>query len=288
MSAYVITVAAVAASATGQFRYDCDVLPEEAGFTRDGTFDAERWIDDGWFYQDIRGYGEGWHNGQFDGYRQPLAKYAGTDRFAAEWVMQSNGSGAEVRWAAPAGISFSGSSEILYHFTIGRDRMQFYRDAWLPILQFSFDVQTPHRHRLELFGADWYAYLIDGKVVDAGRPEGPYPTEDSRLIWWAGYYLSEHQTWWDYMEWGPMDDPDFDCDDIRNLRVKCRNGRVKARVRSKLPEGAELHLTNSGDRRTLAVDDRGRARTKYKKQTGDHTVLLLDCPAISRDINCGE
>lgn len=269
-----------------QFRYDCEALPEMQGFTREGTLDAERWIKDGWFYQDIHGYGPGPHNGQFDGYRQLFTKYAGTERFAAEWVMESNGSGAEVRWAAPAGISFWGRREILYHFTIGRDRMQFYRDAWLPILHFELEPGMPHRHRLELLGSHWYAYMIDGKVVDAGRPEGAYPTEDSEVIWWAGYYLSEHRTWWDYMEWGPMEPPDFDCDDIRDLRAKCRGGRLKVKVRSKLAEGAELHLTNNLERRTIPVNARGNTTIKYADQTGAHTVLLLDCPAVSQEVTC--
>lgn len=82
--------------ATEQFRYDCDVFPEDAGFTRDGTLDAERWIEDGWLYQHVRGYGPGPHNGQNDAYRRSLSEFRGVDRFYADWVMETDGSGAEV------------------------------------------------------------------------------------------------------------------------------------------------------------------------------------------------
>lgn len=163
--------------------------------------------------------------------------------------------------------------------------MRFNRDN-VEVHYIDIEPGRPHRHRLEVFGGYWFTYLIDGETVVAGRPRGAYPTQDSELIWWARYYLTEHTTWWDFMEWGEMPGPKFDCDDVRGLHGKCHNGRLKARVRSHLPEGTELHLANNLDRRTLQTNARGRVKTAYRDQSGEHTLLLLDCPQVSQIVEC--
>ena len=48
----------------------------------------------------------------------------------------------------------------------------------------------------------------------------------------------------------------------------------------------ELTVSNDGDHRTLRIKLSGNGKVKYKKQSGDHTILLLDCPAISRVVEC--
>ncbi len=291
-SGLILSLSALALTmpAADVIRYTGETFPEELGFTRAGTLDAERRIEDGWLVQVIRRYGEGESNGQFDGYRYPLAEFAGADRFYAEWRLISDGRKSELVGAAPAGASFAGDLGISYHFTIARDRMCFIRHLRWPILYFDLDDGVSHVHRVELLGEHWYAYLIDGKVMDAGRPDGAYPTEDSRMIWWANTYLHESTARWDYLEFGEMLDPGIDCDAVKRLRAECRQGNrkgeVKGKLRTQLPPGTELRVTCNGDRRTAQIGDNGKAKFRYRRQSGDRTVLLLDCPAISQDVAC--
>ncbi len=292
MSPHAILMMALALAAPAQhiYRYTCEDFPENAGFVRGGTMDCERRIEEGWFSQTILRYGEGEHNGQDDYYVRTLADFAGAATFYCEWRMLTNGPKSNLLGSAPAGLSMGGRSGINYHFTIARDQMKFRRDSRLPIYFFSFTDGMPHEHRIELYGEHWYSYLIDGAVKDAGRPEGAYPGDDSEMIWWSRYYLDEHISRWDYLELGEMPDPGVDCDAVKRLRAKCRQGngkwKIKGKLRTQLPPGTELRVTCSGDRQTVQIGDNGKAKFRYRRQPGDRTVLLLDCPAISQDISC--
>lgn len=78
-----------------------------------------------------------------------------------------------------------------------------------------------------------------------------------------------------------------DCGAIDTFKVVCRNGVLKAKVRSSLPEGTLLTIDNNGDRLTMTLDADGRGKVKWKQQTGAHTVSLLGCPQFDREAQCG-
>ena len=64
----------------GVIWYEGDVFPEDFGFERVVHYDPERWIDNGWFFQEI-GVGGGTgepYSGDYDDYRWPLSSFAGS------------------------------------------------------------------------------------------------------------------------------------------------------------------------------------------------------------------
>lgn len=87
-------------------------------------------------------------------------------------------------------------------------------------------------------------------------------------------------------DWLPDECQGPNCNLIREYAVTCRTGRLVAKVKSALPTGTVLTFDNDGDRRTGVVDDRGKARAKWKNQYGNPTVYIVECPQFSRTANC--
>ncbi len=115
---------------------------------------------------------------------------------------------------APASIVAGGTTGILYHFTIGNNEVRLIRGSQFPIVYGDFDPGV-HVFRLELRGADSYTFLVDGDVVDTGVPEGPYPTDDSRVTFGAQAAIVDSVTQWDYIRFGLIPEDasgDFDSD----------------------------------------------------------------------------
>ncbi|RJP32059.1 MAG: hypothetical protein C4547_14415 [Phycisphaerales bacterium] len=78
----------------------------------------------------------------------------------------------------------------------------------------------------------------------------------------------------------------LDCDAISKFAVSCKRGKLKAKVKSSLPEGTELTIDNDGDVKTLVIDGRGGGVVKYKQQTGTHHVSIVECPRHEREVAC--
>ena len=78
-------------------QYDCNVLPEEAGFERNAVYDPEGWIQDGWFLQSIDvGQGTGGaYDGDYDAYHYDLTPFIGFP-FFIEWRMMTDAPNSEV------------------------------------------------------------------------------------------------------------------------------------------------------------------------------------------------
>ncbi len=78
------------------------------------------------------------------------------------------------------------------------------------------------------------------------------------------------------------------CEKVKKVKVKCRRGKLKASVVSDLPRNTVLHLTRDGvDTREVTVNRRGKAKTKWKKQSGPHEVCLDECPEVCGKADCG-
>jgi len=87
------------------------------------------------------------------------------------------------------------------------------------------------------------------------------------------------------------------CRVVRRMRVRCRaGGVVKARARTRLPEGSTVRFTaapgdgggddGGGDTKTARVDAAGQAVAKFKNQAGRVTVCLEGCPDACQTVDC--
>ena len=189
--------------------YDGSVYPESAGWERLGTQDAERWLEDGWFYQYPRlGEWEPGPLGEADFYQRSLAMLAGAETFFLEWRMETTAPGVLLdTWQTPVVLVAGGSSGTKYHFTVTADRVRVIRDNFLPIITVDVEPDVAHIFRLELVAQESYAWYIDGHLVDSGAPEGPYPTSSSVLVWGAQHVAYESTTRWDYISYGQIPEP---------------------------------------------------------------------------------
>ncbi len=88
-------------------------------------------------------------------------------------------------------------------------------------------------------------------------------------------------------EWAFILEGGVECDDIKKLKASCKNGKLTAKVKSKLAEGTRLTVDNDGDQRAMVIDRKGKGKVKYKNQSGGaHRVSILDCPEHTRDVEC--
>ncbi len=267
-------------------RYDCTSWPESEGWLhRETPCPGDRWLQGGWLYQHAEP--DAPHCQKSDSYRRSLEEFSGTGRFFAEWFMETDGPRTEIVEVAPAYFVASGQRGIHYHFTIARDQVRFMHRFEVPPLYVDIQPDTPHVYRLEVYGEYWFEWMIDGKVYSAGVPPKTYPTADSFIVWGNLSAQEPNTTRWDWIEYGIPEEPSVECDRIRKLKAFCRNSKIKAKVKSSLDEGTELTVTNAGDHRTMRIKPSGKGKVKYKKQAGEHTILLLDCPAVSEVVDCG-
>jgi len=202
--------------------YEGNSFPDEVGwYVGQNWCNTEEWVDAGRFYQDVE-FCEGYDppEGQQSSYRRSLADFIGADRFFVEWRVQTTGDRSELPFTAPAAFVVYNGGSVSYHFTIADNQLRFIRDNRLPVLYPEITPGFAHTYRLELYDDVLYALYIDGDVVDAGVPEGPYPSVEPEVIFRAKAQFVESTTIWDYIRWGdiPVDGSgDFDNDGDRDL-----------------------------------------------------------------------
>ncbi len=76
------------------------------------------------------------------------------------------------------------------------------------------------------------------------------------------------------------------CFRIRKLVVTCREGVLRAKVRSTSPPGTSLTIDNEGDQRTMTIGADGRGRVKWTRQFGSHRVSVVECPKFCEKTAC--
>ena len=198
--------------------YEGEVFPENAAapWERLGTFDADRWIENGWFHQycDL-GVWPGPRFGEDDWYRRSLADFAGEQAFFIEWVVETDAPSIILDFFGTPTVLSAFSNGAYYHFTFTDERVLVMRGTALPLVYANIEPGVPHTYYLELRGLRQYAWYIDGELIDAGVPRGPYPTSDSGVIWGARHDTYENHARWDYVRYGRIPEPgsgDYDSD----------------------------------------------------------------------------
>ena len=208
-AAYIAILMAGTAACGQVGTYEGDVFPESAGWDRVGTFDADRWIDGGWFgqYVDLGEWAPG-PRGEADYYQRSIAEFAGASTFFVEWRVETNVPSAlfDVSGVATALVA-GGRSTAFYHFTLTDESVRLIRSNFLPIIFAQVMPVVPHTYRLELYGSERYAWSIDGQMIDSGVPAAAYPADSSVLIWGTSHDVYDNIARWDYIRFGviPVD-----------------------------------------------------------------------------------
>jgi len=203
--------------------YECDVLPEFAGWERElaGTPGAEREIADGWLVQMVD-LPVGWTgpDGDFDGYRVALSAFADADAFFVEWRAITDNPG----WlldkdAVPVAVSAAGNTPS-YHTTLTADTVRIQHSVTAPRIMIPVTAGLPHTLRVEIRRSTSVAWYIDGHEVERRTPLAPYPDASAFLIWGVRRSYVDSTTRWDYIRFGviPADGGgDYDSDGAATL-----------------------------------------------------------------------
>jgi hypothetical protein len=161
------------------------------------------WIEDGWYHQELDPDACPGPGGGRDVYRRSLAAFDGTSEFFTEFRVQTDGERSEIAFGGPALLVLGNNAGVIYHVTIARNLIQFYRAADLPILFVEIEPDRPHTFRVELY-SNRYAFYIDGDLIDEGEPDGPFPANTPRITWQGqSWYLPCHNAW-SYIRYGRL------------------------------------------------------------------------------------
>jgi len=180
----------------------------------------QSWNEDGWYHQqlDLEACPPGPGGGQ-DSYRRSLVPLNGAATFFLEFRIQTDGDRSQIPGGAPALVALGNNAGVLYHMTIARNLVQFFRDADLPIWFIEIEPNVPHTYRIELY-PERYAFYIDADLIDEGVPEGPFPAHDSVIAWRGRSWYLPCENAWDYIRYGviPVDGSgDYDSDGALTL-----------------------------------------------------------------------
>lgn len=200
--------------------YEGNAPPETDAFpwTRYGTFDCQRWVDNGIFYQLLAqeccptGYG------QNDGYKRTCGEFTGSSSFFVTWREMNTCPRTDIG-GNPAGVSvWSSTGHDVFAFKITSDQVEFARDNPLAFVM-DIDAQPGvlHTYYLALHTDLSYTLYIDGAVVNFGHYPSPFPNANAQIQWWARYYNDEQTARWDYIRYGviPTDHSgDFDSNGV--------------------------------------------------------------------------
>ncbi len=175
----------------------------------------ERWIEDGWFHQDVQ------HLrcdplSDTDAYFRGLGEFDGVATFFIELRIEADGDRAEIPFGGPAGLGLGSFGPVGYTFFIARDQLKFTQDGFHVILFVDIEPGVPHTFRLELFGDEAYRLFIDDGLVLFGVPGGRYPSNTPSITWLARSRNLDSHVRWDYIRYGVIPEDgsgDFDSDD---------------------------------------------------------------------------
>jgi len=82
-------------------------------------------------------------------------------------------------------------------------------------------------------------------------------------------------------------DGGVNCDSITKFKAKCRSGKLRAKVKSSLPEGTELTIETNGERKTMVIGRSGKGKVTFTGQFGRRTAVIVECPDRIAEVNCG-
>ena len=187
-------------------RYEGETFPEELGWDRVGTFDADRWLQDGWLYQavDLGIYAPP-PAGEQDDYEYALAQFSGAP-FFVDWRVQTAARRSEIDGVGGAALILAGGG-VLYDFTIAEDTVRLLRGIQFDPVWLNIEPNVPHTYRLEIDGERNFEWFIDGELVISDVPEGDFPNAAGILSWGARFWLSDSTTRWDYIRYGAIPEP---------------------------------------------------------------------------------
>jgi hypothetical protein len=176
----------------------------------------ETWVEDGWYFQqfDLDGCPPPPPDGDQEAYSRWITDYNGEPEFFLEFRVLTDGDRSEIPGGAPAGTAMGNFFGISYNITVARDRVKFLRDVQLPIYFFDIEPEVAHTYRIELY-PDSYVFYIDTRLADEGVPEGPFPSNDARLVWVGRSWYLPCNNQWDFFRYGVTQQPgsgDYDSD----------------------------------------------------------------------------
>ncbi len=201
-SLWIFFLLGCATSFGGIIVYEGNALPESDGWERLGTFDAERSLEDGWFYHGVS------TPGQLDAYQRSLGEFGGAAEFFVEWRVETDADPSLLDSNfTPVVLALGGTSFAHYHVTLTDGRAVLNRSNFVPSVYVSVEVGEPHVYRIELFGDQFFRWLIDGTVVDSGVPVAAYPTAGSEIAWGVRDFDPGHTARWDYIRYGAIPEP---------------------------------------------------------------------------------
>ncbi len=187
--------------------------PEDQGWERTTFCNPERYLEAGWLVQHVQfGHCSPDEGGELDRYFHSLIELTGATSFFLEWKSYSDGPSEEIIYVAPSNITASSNSgAIENHFTISTDQARYIRDVdEIPHVFVDIEPDIPHVYRLEYqnTGAGWYAWTVDGVLIDEGIPEGPFPGSSPIFhgvtTFRAKSWLTSSTTRWHYIREGEI------------------------------------------------------------------------------------
>ena len=201
-------VSSVASADVPPVFFEGDCFPEELGFERTTHHRPDRWIDDGWFVQEIDvGDGDGSpYSGELDTYLYDLGPYTG-EPFYVEWRMITDAPNEEIDAHSGGANMILVGGDVAYRCSMASGLAGILRGYPYPIQYFEIEPGVPHTYRLEVYGAEYFSLSIDEVIVDDGLPEADWPTPDALISFGSRYYLNEHITQWDYIRFGSIPEP---------------------------------------------------------------------------------
>ncbi len=193
----------------GVVSFQGDSYPEDEDWNRyERLYRSDRHLAEGWLVQTPRIVQiDGVDRWQDDFYWRPLASFDGVEAFFLEWRMDTTGLREEMFAVSPASIVLYGIRGVLYHFTIARDQVLFRQFDPDRTIRYDIEAGVSHDYRLELYGEELYELYVDGALIDAGVPEGAYPTADSEIVFGARATYVDSVTRWDYIRFGTIPEP---------------------------------------------------------------------------------
>lgn len=199
-------LAAPQAASADVVSYEGDVFPEDQGWERLGTFDADRWLVDGWLVQEVDlGVWDPLPGGEQDYYRGLIPQFAGAP-FFIEWRVVTDAPRTEIDGVGGSALAVAGGS-VMYHFTIAADQVRLVRGVPFDNIWVDIEPQVEHTYRLEVNRNVNFEWFIDGELIISEIPEDDFPTADARITWGASMWLTPSRNEWDYVRFGTIPEP---------------------------------------------------------------------------------